>query len=223
MRNLVVALVLLAIGAVTSSAAQEQERRCRESNVPRKLPAAGVLLDSARAVGELDTLPIPAAGTVLTLIYNEEDSLPDVRPLDIDSTSARAAGILAGSARPLRPNGLWTVRVRMVGGTAPALTVQRSMYCPPVLVGVPARNQRVVVETRGQDRQLSPGTIVKIIAEARINESGGVDEVRIVHSSGVTALDDEIIRDIRLRRFLPALLDGFPVPGWYRTDGHHLQ
>jgi hypothetical protein len=225
MRITAAALVLLSIGVVTCAGAQEPKRRCRESNTPRKLPAAGALLDSARAVGELRELPVPADGLVFSLVYNEEDSLPDARPLATDSAAARAARVLADAARPQRPNGIWAVRVRMVGGdgSLPRLSVQRSTYCPPVLTGVPARNRRVVVDLRDSDRPPPTGTIVKFIAEAEILEDGSVGEVRVVRSSEMTSLDEEIVRDIRLRRYLPALLDGFPVPGWYRTDGHSLQ
>jgi hypothetical protein len=221
MRITAAALALLSIGVVTCAGAQEPVRRCRESNTPRKLPPAGALLDSARAVGKLHALPVPDSGLLLTLLYNDEDSLPDARPLTADSASARAARILAQSARPQRPTGIWAVRVRVLGDAR--LKVQRSTYCPPVLTGVPARNRRVVVDLRDADRRPATGTLVKVIAEAEILEDGSVGEVRIVRSSEMTSLDEEIIRDIRLRRFLPALLDGFPVPGWYRTDGRNLQ
>ncbi|MGH7520161.1 MAG: energy transducer TonB [Gemmatimonadales bacterium] len=223
MRTTAAALALLSIGVVTCADAQEPVRRCRDSNNPRKLPALGALLDSARAVGELDALPLPANGLVISLLYDEEDSLPDARPLATDSATARAARIIADAARPQRPNGVWAVRLRMEGGSVVGLAVQRSTYCPPVLTGVPARNRRVVVDLRDSDRRPPTGTLVKFIAEAEILEDGSVGEVRVVRSSEMKSLDEEIVRDIRLRRYLPALLDGFPVPGWYRTDGHNLQ
>lgn len=221
MRTPAVFLALLSLGIVSWAAAQEPVRRCRDSNTPRKLPAAGALLDSARVVGELHAVSVPDSGLLLTLLYNGDDSLPDARPLAADSVAARAARILAASARPQRPSGIWAVRVRLLGDAG--LKVQRSSYCPPVLTGVPARNRRVVVDLRDADRRPTTGTLVKVIAEAEILEDGSVGEVRIVRSSDMASLDDEIIRDIRLRRFLPALLDGFPVTGWYRTDGHSLQ
>jgi TonB-like protein len=223
MRTTAAALALLSIGVVTCAGAQEPVRRCRDSNTPRKLPAAGALLDSARAVAELDTLPLPSDGLVLSLLYDEEDSLPQARPLTTDSATARAARIVARAALPQRPNGIWAVRVQMSGGSGPALKIQRSTYCPPVLAGVPARNRRVVVDLRDSDRRVPSGTLIKVIAEAEILEDGSVGEVRIVRSSEMVSLDEEIVRDIRLRRFLPALLDGIPVPGWYRTDGRNLQ
>lgn len=225
MRTTAAAVALLSIGVVTCAGAQEPVRRCRESNTPRKLPTASALLDSARAVGALHEMTVPANGLVLSLLYDEEDSLPNARPLATDSVAARAARIIADAARPQRPNGIWAVRVQMVGASGPVegLTIQRSMYCPPVIAGVPARNRRVVVDLRDSDRRVPSGTLIKVIAEAEILEDGSVGEVRIVRSSEMVSLDEEIVRDIRLRRFLPALLDGFPVPGWYRTDGRNLQ
>jgi hypothetical protein len=215
MRRLAIGVAVLTLSIV--SFARSQERRCRETITPRKLPPASRLLDSARAVGELTALKIPANGLLFSLIYNEEDSLPDTHPLE--AAAPDAALVLAQSLRPLKPTSYWGVRVRVLGGDAPRLLVERSMYCPPMPAGVQARPDRVVVETGPGDKQLSAGTIVRIIAEAKISEAGEVGQIVVLRSSGVRELDDHILRDLRIRRFLPALVDGFPVPSWYRTDG----
>ncbi|HEV8510016.1 MAG TPA: TonB family protein [Gemmatimonadales bacterium] len=215
MRGLAIGVALLTLSILNS--ARSQERRCRETITPKKLPPASRLLDSARAVGELTALKIPAKGLLFSLIYNEEDSLPQTHPLE--AAAPEAAIVLAQSLRALKPTSYWGVRVRVVGGETPRLMVERSMYCPPMPTGVQARSERVLVQTRPGDPALGTGTIVRMIAEAQISEAGEVWSVRILRSSGERALDDEFLRTLRIRRFSPALVDGFPVPSWYRTDG----
>ena len=216
MRSIAVALTLLSIGRVSSSVAQE--RPCRESTTPRKLPAADALLDSARAIAELSALPGPTNG-LFSFIYNEEDSLPNARPLERDSVSHAAALVLTQSLRPQRPTGIWGVRVRVAGGAAPVLTVERAMYCPPIPATVQARPYQIVVEMRVGDRQRPAGTTVRVIAEAEISEYGDVGEIMMLRPSGIQEIDDEILHDLKVRHFLPALLDGFPVPSVLRADG----
>jgi TonB family protein len=215
MRGLAIGVALLTLSILNSG--RSQERRCRQTITPKKLPPASRLLDSARAVGELTALKIPAKGLLFSLIYNEEDSLPETHVLD--SVAPKAAMVLAQSLRPLKPTSWWGVRLRVVAGETPRLTVERSMYCPPVPTGVQARSDRVLVQTGPRDNALGTGTIVRMVAEAQISEAGEVWSARMLRSSGESALDDEFLRTLRIRRFSPALVDGFPVPSWYRTDG----
>jgi len=50
----------------------------------------------------------------------------------LDKNDAAAAVTLAKLCAPAPPRELWAFRVRIAGGDAPALTLERSMYCPPV-------------------------------------------------------------------------------------------
>jgi len=43
--------------------------------------------------------------------------------------------------------------------------------------------------------------------------------VRMLQSSGLSDLDEQMIREWQQRQFQPALLDGAPIQGLYRTDG----
>ncbi len=212
-----VALALLSVAVMTYAAAQEPERRCEESKTPGTLPAVGALLDSARAAADLTAGEVPGAGLLFSLIYTDEDSLPQARRLD--SAASAAADLLAKSLRPLRPTEHWGVRVRVVGGVAPAVTLERSRYCPPLPTSIQARPRRFVVTMRLGDRVRSVGTIVRFIADAEISETGRVGEIALIRPSGVREIDEEILYYVRIRAFLPALLDGTPVPGRVRVRG----
>lgn len=208
---------LLLLCAATHASAQEPQRRCEESKTPGTLPAVGALLDSARAIADLTAGDVPAGGLLFSLIYTDEDSLPQARRLD--SAATAAADVLAKSLRPLRPTAYWAVRVRVVGGVAPAVTLERSRYCPPLPASIQARPRRFVVTMRLGDRVRSVGTTVRFIADAEISETGQVWEIALVRPSGVREIDEEILRYVRIRPFLPALLDGTPVPSRLRVHG----
>jgi len=219
MRTAAVALALLSVGVLTYAAAQEPERRCEESKTPGKLPAVGALLDSARAVADLTAGEVPPGGLLFSLIYNDEDSLPQTRRLD--SAATAAADLLAKSLRPRRPTEYWGVRVRVSGGAAPApaLTLERSLFCPPLPASIQARPRRFVATIRVGDRRGALGTTVRFIADAEISETGQVWDIALVRPSGVREIDEEILRYVRIRPFRPALLDGTPVPSRLRVRG----
>ena len=215
MRSLALALGLVSLGFVDS--AYPQERRCEESRIPARLPAPGALLDSARAIADLTARQLPARGLLFSLVYNEDDSLPQLRPLD--SAGTAAADLLSKSLLPQQPTGYWGVRVRVVGGTAPALALERSRYCPPLPASIQARPLQIVAEIRVGDRVRPVGWIVRIIADAEISETGQVWEIALLRPSGVREIDEEILHNVRIRRFLPALVDGLPVPSRLRVQG----
>lgn len=217
MRVTAAALALLSIGVVTGAGAQEPTRHCEESKTPRNLPPVGAVLDSARAVADLTTRGVPAGGLLLSLLYSDEDSLPHTRGMD--SAATAAADLFAKSLRPLQPAEYWGVRVRVVGGPAPAVTLERSRYCPPVPASIQARPRRFVVNMRLGDRVRPLSTTVRFIADVEISETGQVGDIALVRASGVRELDDQILWYIQIRPFLPALLDGTPVPGRLRVRG----
>ena len=153
---------------------------------------------------------------MFSLLFNETDSLPAVRLLDVVAPEALA--LLGGALRPQKPAGVWAVRVRVRGGTTPGLTVERSVYCAPVLTPPPTGRRQIRVELRAGDRPPSTQT-TRILVEVRVDETGAVQTVRLLQSTGVRDIDDEVTRMWEVRRFLPALIDGRPIPVWFRTDG----
>jgi protein TonB len=54
----------------------------------------------------------------------------------------------------------------------------------------------------------------------RISETGQVQEVEVVTSSGYRALDEAAKRAVARWRFRPAVRNGEPVPGTLRTSIH---
>jgi len=210
-------VLALALFSGRPAAAQEPNRRCQESKLPSTLPAVGALLDSARAVADLTVGDVPAAGLSFSLIYNDEDSLPQARPLD--SASSASADVLAKSLRPQPPFEYWGVRVRANGGAKPALTLERSRFCPAVAAAMQARPRRIAVVLQPGDRSSALGNTIRFIADVDITETGRASNIVMLRPTFVRELDDEIVRLVRIREFHPALLDGTPVPSRMRIYG----
>jgi len=56
-----------------------------------------------------------------------------------------------------------------------------------------------------------------------IDETGNVSDVRLMASSGIRELDESIVTEQRRRRFMPATIDGVPVPSWTRSNGSTMR
>ena len=87
---------------------------------------------------------------------------------------------------------------------------RRSVTTSPVSVGMNLPPMRV-------------GTNFRINADVIIAPTGLVSEVRLSQSSGLRDFDDQLVQTLRMRRYLPALIDGFPITSWWRTDGRTMQ
>jgi len=160
---------------------------------------------------------------VFSLVFQRGDSVAQVRALDKNDVAAAVS--LANYVRHAPPGNLWAVRVRIAGGDAPALTLQRSMYCPPVLSG---GERRVIVGTVGQfglptpmppDLALSEVAADTLPVEALISADGRIVIARVLRSSGNSATDARAVTQLKQRKFKPAKLDGQPVQGVYRSRG----
>jgi hypothetical protein len=216
MRYLAVTLALLAT-TTGSSPLVAQQRSCAGTRLPKLLPPPGALLDSAKALADFASLVGAHDQMLFSLRYLENDSLPSVRMLE--GANMQAALILSRSLRPQSPSGLRAVRVRVTGGASPTLTIERSTYCPPVPEpradgGYPSA---VLVQIQPGDRV--PTGRARVALELLVAETGQVLRSKLIESSGMTDFDEQITREFETRRFRPALLDGLPIPGVYRTDG----
>jgi len=213
-------LALLTALAIPSSLLG-QRKGCGETKKPTQLPSVSVLLDSTDAIVELQQFNVLRDEMRFSLLFDKTDSLPKVRALD--STDAKAALVLARSMWPKKPSDVWAVRVHVVGGASPALTLERAMYCPPSLR--PGSNPpiRIVVGPIQEQRARVPavrGPPTSFVLEILVAETGDVVNVRVAQSSGAASLDEELQRRMMQQHFEPALIDGFPVRAIYRTDGH---
>jgi hypothetical protein len=50
-----------------------------------------------------------------------------------------------------------------------------------------------------------------------------VADVRLSQSSGLREFDEQVVQELRMRSYLAALIDGFPVVSWYRSDGRTMR
>jgi hypothetical protein len=217
MRLLAVTVALIAT-VLASSSLSGQNKGCEETRNPKQLPPARDVLDSADAILELKEANLLADDMRFSLLFEASDSFPRVRLLE--TIDPRAAIVLLRSIWPQKPSEPWAVRVHVVGGSTPSLTLERSIYCPPTPESGSRFPTPILVQTRPGDRRPPPGTQrVHIRFEALIDEGGVPSNVRITQSSGMSDLDDEILKQWQGRRFHPALIDGEPIRALWRTDG----
>lgn len=219
--------------AVWSTRLAAQGTGCRETTFPPTLPAPNALVDSAHAIAALAPFAAPSRPAVFSVVFNAGDSIAQVRALD--KNHAAAAVTLANYVHRAPPRELWAFRVRIAGGDAPALTLERSMYCPPV-----SREGDVPFATRATMRRsiavsgsplsspppvepLSSGTTVDpssiVPVAALIAVDGSVVGARVVQPSGNPDRDARMVQAMMRLRFDPAKLDGQPVRALFRSRG----
>ena len=222
MRPLAVRTALILV-ALLSARLAAQGTGCRETTFPPTLPAPNALVDSAHAIADLAAFAAPSKPMVFSVVFNEGDSIAHVRALD--KNDAAAAVILANYARRALPRELWAFRVRIAGGDAPALTLERSMYCPPVLSGGERRVIVGAVAQSGSPTPMPPDLALSIVAadtlpvEALISAEGQIVRARVLRSSGNRATDARAVGELKQRKFEPAKLDGQPVQALFRSRG----
>jgi hypothetical protein len=221
MRSLDVPIALLA-AAVTPLHGQGQG--CADTKYPPELPPPSALVDSAHAIADLAAFADPSKPMLFSVVFNQGDSVARVRALD--KNDAAAAVSLTNYVRHQPPGDLWAIRVRIVGGDAPALTLARSKYCPPI-----SRSGNTPYATRADisgsitpygnpsptsepSVAVPPGAVIPV--EALISVEGSVVMARVIKSSGNTETDARIMRDLRQQKFEPAKLDGQPIQAVYR-------
>ncbi len=215
MRTLAVTIALIESLIIPGSLIG-QRRECRETRNPKHLPSPGSLIDSAAVLAQLAALNEPFDTMVFSLFLNEPDSVPQVR--SVRGADASAAVVLARFLRPQKPDN-WGIRVRVVRGASPTLTLERSTYCLPVppVVNVYYGSVKVVLIHLGESFPRTGVAFVRL--EVLVSENGEPLNVKVLESSGIKDLDDAIVRDWQAKRFEPAQLDGYPLKAVYRTDG----
>ena len=229
MRPLAVRTAVILV-AVLSSRLAAQGTGCRETTYPPTLPAPNALVDSAHAIADLAPFAAPSKPMVFSVVFNAGDSIAHVRALDKNAAAA-AAVTLANYVRPAPPRELWAFRVRIAGGDAPALTLERSMYCPPVsregdvpfatrvsmTASVVVGSNPRPIEQPGSGVTADPGSVVPVVA--LISVDGSVVVGRVVQSSGSPDRDARMVQAMSRLKFEPAKLDGQPVQAVFRSRG----
>ena len=201
---------------------------CADTKYPDTLFTANALVDSAHAIGDLAAFADPSKAMVFSVSFSEGDSVAYVRALN--ENDAAAAVSLTNYVRHAAPRALWAFRIRITGGDAPALTVERSKYCPPVSregdvpfatrvrISIP-----VVVGTNPSPIE-SPGSGVTpegriVLVEALISVDGRVIVGHLVESTGNSDWDASMEHNMRNLKFEPATLDGQPIQAVFRSRG----
>jgi hypothetical protein len=201
--------------------AQLPERSCTPTEHPKTLPSVSALVDSARIVRGLTGPDVAPKGILFSLVYGESDSFPQVHV--IESSIDSAGLLLANTFVPQKPKKLWAVRLRVSAAAAPTVTLERSIYCLPRLAQTQDRlGDNFLVNVSPGDRALR-NLNIRIKANVIIAENGVVSEVQLSQSTGFRDYDDQIVQFFRMRRYLPALIDGFPVTSWWRSDGQRMR
>jgi hypothetical protein len=124
--------VVFAVVAALPSTLHAQQRRCGPTENPKSLPPVSALADSARIVQGLTRAVVGPKGLLFSLVYTEADSFPEIHTLEASLDSAEL--LLANTLVPHKSKKVWAVRLRISGSDSLAVTIERSTYCPPVVV-----------------------------------------------------------------------------------------
>jgi len=190
---------------------------CSATWFPKHLPAVHELLDSTGVIEGLQRISGVGDSMIFTLIYYETDSLPTVSTFA--GPPATGLGVIRESAWPQKPSRLWALRVRVVRGPTPAVTLERAMYCPPYPVSSLDNRRTVMVQVNeGEALTNRQGETVKVGIEVVVGEDGTVVSDRIGQSSGVVDYDRQMLGVWHEVHFAPAMIDRERVRGVYWTD-----
>jgi TonB-like protein len=225
MRSLAVTIALV---AVTIGRLDSQGTGCGDTKYPPVLPPPSTVVDSAHAIADLAAFADPSKPMVFSLVFDRGDSVPRIRALE--KNDAAAALALVNYVRHQPPAELWAIRVLIAGGDKPALTLERSRYCPPVsrsgddpywiratITGSISRAGDPTSFPTAPKMTVNPNDVIPV--EALISVEGKVVMARVVKSSGKAYDDASAIRNMQQRKFEPAKLDGAPIQGVYRPKG----
>lgn len=197
----------------------EAGRRCVDITSKKKLPPLASVLDTVLLMDRLAAVsPGTVAPMLVALVFAKDSARATVRWIDPATGADTVANLLASSA--IRPEGTgpWAARLRIRPGTRQVFALAPARYCPPVILSGSGVVMRTV-QIQPTDRRPLGGRPIRQAAEVAVSATGGVTEVRLLRRSGIGDLDDGFLRTLRTVAFRPALLEGMPVAGWYRTDG----
>ena len=221
MRTLPITLLIgLVVGGASTLGAQLQQK-CETAQRPNKLPSVGSLLDSSAAAAAFAGRPLPAGGIVFSVV-SLMDSVQVVRlvePRVVDSMP-QALTVFRRTLEPQKAPEVWGVRVRVRPDGA--IAVERSRYCPPLVIS--GGNEILRFDVWAEDRPpVNGGHPTKMTIQATLSDVGDVVRTDILRSSGIQELDREFASSFARQKFLPALLDSVPVTSWIRSDGKTLR
>lgn len=215
---------------LSDAAPRPLDRACRVASAPAALPAADALVDSAalaaaaadawRAAGR------PAGHVLLALRYDREGinvrrDVIEHRVGDALADSLQAL-VFAHRRRAAPADGEWSVRLRMDLGEAPALRVGRAQVCAPRLRGGTESGFGTAAAAGGwgdvRDAFVPPGLSelydpATVWVRVALDSRGNVTDARLERSVGRRTYEMRVLNYVRTISFIPAMEDGYPVPG----------
>lgn len=209
----------------TDELGREIVRHCQPTAWPKKLPAVNAVVDSAALWTSLGAVaPADSSAILFSIIYRDKEA-PVIRVLEPETPSAFAvslSGVVGGGLRdfaPPEPPGALRLRVR---AGSPSVSIERSVYCPPVPTGGPTGPSRIRVFL-GPGDQLTPGRTIRLEAQWIVTESGSVSSLQVIRGSGIRELDESLIAEMQQQAYRPALLDGLRIASWARSGGQRMK
>lgn len=205
------------------------ERACRVSSHPRVLPPADSLVDSAALVAAAAELWLAAgrpSGHVLYGLRFDREGLNVRRDVIEHRVGPAQADTLQKLAfahrRQVDPaDAEWSVRLRLDLGETPRLRVGRTEICQPRLrsgtmggfgtaMGGGWGDVRDANAPPALSEMYDPSTVwVRVALDSR----GNVTEARLERSLGRRTYEMRVLNYVRTISFIPAMEDGYPVPG----------
>lgn len=205
------------------------DRSCRISPYPETLPAVDALVDSAafaasaaeawRAAGD------PAGHVLLALRYDPQGVNVRRDVIEHRVTDALADTLqklaFAHRRRTAAAADEWNVRLRVDAGPTPRMRVGRAEVCSARLRGTADLGWGGPVAAAWGDARSAwappsaaelagPSTVwVRVALDAR----GNVTDARVERGVGRVATENRVLSYVRSIAFIPAMEDGYPVPG----------
>lgn len=197
---------LLAASLALTPALAKAQRNCSASRAPAQLPAVDAVVDSAALAGL-----IADAGTrgMLTFsIVADVGETPRVFPNGPASPAAEwlTPRVQAALRDMPKPAVAWGVRLVASADSAPAITLERSEFCPPRSIPSATITKLTIVREPGDP----PTPRVWPTRVLRISPDGDVRDVAFIRSSS-RQLESELRRVSMSIRYHPARIDGVPV------------
>lgn len=206
------------------------DRTCRVAVAPAALPSADALVDSAALAAAVADAwrgaGRPAGHVLLALRYDREGlnvrrDVIEHRVGDALASSLQAL-VFAHRRRAAPADGEWSVRLRVDLGEAPRMRVGRTEVCAPRLRGgaeggfgvAPAGSgwgdARDAYALPAVAEMYDPATVwVRVALDSR----GNVTDARLERGLGRRTYEMRVLNYVRTISFIPAMEDGYPVPG----------
>jgi hypothetical protein len=210
--------------SLLSDAPRSRESRCGVSARPERLPAAGELVEvealRAEAARLWSEAGRPAGYVLFSLRYDANGT--NVRRAVLETSAPAALAdtlrklVFAHRRRAAPAEGEWAVRLRVDLGPQPVLRVGRHEVCTPAPRDLDRRMAGAGFDVRGRYFATTPTAADPTLAwvRVRLDAHGNVTDARIERGMlSSRTWETRVLSYVRALSFVPAMEDGYPVPG----------